>query len=100
RATLSGMGWSTTAPATRGKTRDQWESLQALVDQSVAFAAERGGEQADLGSFVDELDRRASEQHAPVAEGVTIATLHTAKGLEWDAVFLIGLVEGTLPIIY
>jgi DNA helicase II / ATP-dependent DNA helicase PcrA len=35
-----------------------------------------------------------------VAEGVTIATLHTAKGLEWDAVFLCGVVEGTLPITY
>ena len=45
---------------------------------------------ADLGGFVDELDRRAAEQHAPVAEGVTLATLHAAKGLEWDAVFLAG----------
>ncbi len=34
--------------------------------------------------FVAELDRRAAEQHAPVAEGVTLATLHAAKGLEWD----------------
>ena len=55
---------------------------------------------ADLGAFVDELDRRAAEQHAPVADGVTLATLHAAKGLEWDAVFLCGLQEGTLPIIY
>ena len=39
-------------------------------------------------SFVAELDRRAAEQHAPVADGVTLATLHAAKGLEWDAVFL------------
>ena len=36
----------------------------------------------------------------PTLEGVTLATLHTAKGLEWNAVFLAGLVEGTLPIIY
>jgi DNA helicase II / ATP-dependent DNA helicase PcrA len=96
RDTLSGMGWSATAPTARGQTRDRWESLQALVDQAVEFT--RGG--GDLGGFVDDLDRRASEQHAPVAEGVTLATLHTAKGLEWDAVFLVGLVEGTLPIIY
>lgn len=100
RATLAGMGWSVQAPSTRGKTRDQWESLQALIDQATSFATEHGGGDADLGAFVDDLDRRASEQHAPVAEGVTIATLHTAKGLEWDAVFLVGLVEGTLPIIY
>jgi DNA helicase-2/ATP-dependent DNA helicase PcrA len=31
---------------------------------------------------------------------VTLASLHAAKGLEWDAVFLIGLVDGTLPIVH
>jgi DNA helicase-2/ATP-dependent DNA helicase PcrA len=35
-----------------------------------------------------------------VVDGVTLASLHAAKGLEWDAVFLIGLVDGTLPIVY
>ena len=85
-------------PAARGQTRDRWESLQALVDQAAEFAASADG--ADLGGFVDDLDRRAAEQHAPVADGVTLATLHAAKGLEWDAVFLAGLQEGTLPITY
>ena len=51
-------------------------------------------------AFVDDLDRRAAEQHAPVAEGVTLATFHAAKGLEWDHVFLCGLQDGTLPITY
>jgi len=98
RGTLGGLGWSAAAPATRGQTRDRWESWQALVDQAAEFARSQPG--ADLGVFVDELDRRAAEQHAPVAEGVTLGTLHAAKGLEWDAVFLCGLQEGTLPIIY
>ncbi len=29
---------------------------------------------------------------------MTLASLHAAKGLEWDAVFLVGLTDGTMPI--
>ncbi|MCW2819374.1 MAG: ATP-dependent helicase, Rep family [Marmoricola sp.] len=100
-AVLSGMGWSAQAPTTRGQARDRWESLQALVSQATAFAdAAPERESATLAGFVAELDRRAHEQHAPVAEGVTLATLHAAKGLEWDAVFLCGVQEGSMPITY
>ncbi|GAB2444484.1 ATP-dependent DNA helicase UvrD2 [Nocardioides hungaricus] len=95
RATLAGMGWTPAAPTARGQTRDRWESWQALVDQAAEFAT-----QGDLNAFVDDLDRRAAEQHAPVADGVTLATFHAAKGLEWDTVFLCGLQDGTLPITY
>ena len=95
-ATLAGMGWTSKPPEGRGQTRDRWESWQALVDQATAFA-EAGG---DLSGFVDDLDRRAAEQHAPVADGVTLATFHAAKGLEWDSVFLGGLQDGTIPISY
>ncbi|MEX0428754.1 ATP-dependent DNA helicase UvrD2 [Nocardioides sp. DS6] len=94
--TLAGMGWTSRPPEGRGQTRDRWESWQALVDQAAEFAAGGG----DLSGFVADLDRRAAEQHAPVAEGVTLATFHAAKGLEWDSVFLVGLQDGTLPFSY
>ena len=99
QAILAGMGWSAEPPEGRGQTRDRWESWQALVGQAEEYAAAQpaGG---DLNAFVDDLDRRASEQHAPVAQGVTLATFHAAKGLEWDSVFLVGLQDGTLPITY
>jgi DNA helicase-2/ATP-dependent DNA helicase PcrA len=98
RAVLAGMGWSAQAPAGRGLARDRWESLTALVSQAEEYA---GADLAPtLEGFVAELDRRAHEQHAPVAEGVTLATLHAAKGLEWDAVFLTGLQDGSVPFTY
>jgi DNA helicase-2/ATP-dependent DNA helicase PcrA len=102
RGVLGGMGWTPEAPAARGQTRDRWESLQALVDQAAEVQSAAGvTEQViSLDAFVDDLDRRAAEQHAPVAGGVTLATLHAAKGLEWDAVFVVGVCEGTLPITY
>jgi DNA helicase-2/ATP-dependent DNA helicase PcrA len=96
RGTLAGMGWTPEAPTARGQTRDRWESWQALMDQALEFSAAGG----TLAEFVDDLDRRAAEQHAPVADGVTLATFHAAKGLEWDSVFLCGLQDGTLPITY
>jgi DNA helicase-2/ATP-dependent DNA helicase PcrA len=92
RATLGGMGWTPEAPAARGQTRDRWESLQALVAMAEESAATTAGE------FVADLDRRASEQHAPAAGGVTLSTLHAAKGLEWDAVFLAGMHDGAMPL--
>jgi DNA helicase-2/ATP-dependent DNA helicase PcrA len=97
-AVLAGMGWSTEAPAARGQARDRWESLTALVSQAEEYSTSDLA--PTLEGFVAELDRRAHEQHAPVAEGVTLATLHAAKGLEWDAVFLVGLQDGTVPFSY
>ncbi|MFH8978508.1 ATP-dependent DNA helicase UvrD2 [Streptomyces sp. NPDC017890] len=98
RAVLSGEGWSPQPPAGSGAVRERWESLAALVNLAQDFAAARAG--ATLSDLVTELDERAGAQHAPTVQGVTLASLHSAKGLEWDVVFLVGVTEGMMPIAY
>ncbi|WP_259371073.1 ATP-dependent DNA helicase UvrD2 [Streptomyces sp. SCUT-3] len=98
RAVLGTRGWTAQPPVGSGAVRERWESLAALARLAEEFARARPA--ASLGDFVAELDERAAAQHAPTVEGVTLASLHSAKGLEWDAVFLVGLTEGMVPIAY
>ncbi|MGW1782261.1 ATP-dependent DNA helicase UvrD2 [Streptomyces sp. NPDC002143] len=98
RAVLSGEGWTSQPPAGSGAVRERWESLAALVNLAQDFTAAQPG--ATLADLVAELDERANAQHAPTVQGVTLASLHSAKGLEWDVVFLVGVAEGMMPISY
>ena len=95
RELLAPVGLSDEPPPA-GALRDRWDSLLALVSLAEELAAAEP--EATVAALVRELDQRAEAQHAPSALGVTLASLHSAKGLEWDAVFLVGLTDGTLPI--
>src|SRR4051812_18787329 len=95
---LRAAGLTPEPPAARGAAREKWDSLRALVGLAEEMVATQPD--ATMETFVEELAQRMDAQHAPVVEGVTLATLHAAKGLEWDAVFLVGLVDGTLPITH
>ncbi|MGC3021550.1 MULTISPECIES: ATP-dependent DNA helicase UvrD2 [unclassified Brevibacterium] len=95
---LGSLGF-TREPPGPGASRQRWESLKALVD--LAEEHQTGQElPVPMGAFLDDLADRAEHQFAPDIEGVTLASFHAAKGLEWDSVHLVGLSEGLLPISY
>ncbi|TWP35342.1 ATP-dependent DNA helicase UvrD2 [Leekyejoonella antrihumi] len=94
RDVITPAGWSPERPS-GGATLERWQSLNAVAELADDLA-ER--DELRMRDFVAELERRASEQHAPTVEGVTLASLHAAKGLEWDAVLMVGCSDGLMPI--
>ena len=95
RAALAPLGLTPEEPE-GAKARERWQSLSALVDLIEEIVRTR--EASTMGEVLGSLRRRAEAKQPPAVDGVTLASLHAAKGLEWDAVFLVGLVEKTLPI--
>ena len=95
RAAFVQLGLSATEPQ-GAQARERWQSLNALVGLIEKIV--ESTPDIDLNGVLGELRRRSTDKQAPAMEGVTLATVHAAKGLEWDAVFLVGLTEKLMPI--
>jgi DNA helicase-2/ATP-dependent DNA helicase PcrA len=52
-----------------------------------------------LRGYLREVEDRVQQNNPPTMPVVTLATLHAAKGLEWERVYLIGASEGILPLV-
>ena len=89
------LGWQQQRPTAQSASATKWEALNAFLSM-----VDELPENASLKDFALEIQDRSRSQHEPVKEAVTLSTIHAAKGLEWSEVFIVGLVEGYLPISY
>jgi DNA helicase II / ATP-dependent DNA helicase PcrA len=88
------LGFDPDADPGGREARERQASLSTLM----AIVTELVHEGADGASVVAALEQRAVSERADDAHGVELLTLHRAKGLEWDAVFIPMLEEGSLPV--
>ena len=98
---LAASGYRDALKAERTAEADtRLENLEELVAASEEFvvARELEGAPADLPAFLDSVSLVAdTDELDPETTGVTLMTLHSAKGLEFPVVFLTGLEEGVFP---
>ncbi|HOF35114.1 MAG TPA: 3'-5' exonuclease [Spirochaetota bacterium] len=80
-----------------GKEHDRLENIDEFINSAIEY--EERTENPSLEEFLQEISLLTSEENPENkhAEAVTLMTIHNAKGLEFNTVFLTGLEEGTFP---
>ncbi len=77
----------------------RWRGVEELLD-GIALHQRRKGRKASLATFLDEVALAEWDDQKKEDKGrdaVTLMTLHSAKGLEFPEVYLVGMEEGILP---
>ena len=69
----------------------------ANIDELVQAAGESEQRGETIAEFLDRASLSSELDHLDPAARVALMTLHSAKGLEFDAVFLVGMEEGLFP---
>lgn len=76
----------------------QFGETDRFVRSLIQLAQELSNEGvASMRTFLSELEDRAEQNNPPALPGITLATLHGAKGLEWDHVYVVGASALNLP---
>ncbi len=74
------------------------DGIAALLHLARELDGDAGFSPKSLRTYLRELEDRVAQNNPPVMPVATLATLHAAKGLEWERVFLMGVSEGLLPL--
>jgi DNA helicase-2/ATP-dependent DNA helicase PcrA len=79
-------------------TGESIDGIAALLHLGRELDSDDGFTPKTLRGFLREVEDRVTQNNPPMMPVVTLATLHAAKGLEWERVFLMGASEGILPL--
>jgi DNA helicase-2/ATP-dependent DNA helicase PcrA len=74
------------------------DGIAALLHLARELDSDSGFSPKNLRAYLREVEDRVQQNNPPTMPVTTLATLHAAKGLEWERVFLIGVSDGILPL--
>jgi DNA helicase-2/ATP-dependent DNA helicase PcrA len=79
-------------------TGESIDGIAALLHLARELEGDENFAPKTLRGYLREVEDRVQQNNPPTMPVVTLATLHAAKGLEWERVFMVGASEGILPL--